>query len=96
MGPKGENQTDCFYPNCFISNLLAYWKSGTQDPQVGPGTRDPGPLGGTPYGGTLMWDPKVGPQGENQADCFYPNCFIPSLLGCFLYVGFNKLRITGV
>ena len=38
------------------SNILAYRKSGTQDPKVGPGTRDPGPLGGT-----LMWDPTVGP-----------------------------------
>ena len=51
-----------------------------------------GPEGGTqrwdskvgPYGRTLKWDPRVGPQGENQTDCFYPNCFISDLLGCFL------------
>ena len=37
---------------------MAYRESGTQDPKLGPGMQDPH-VGR--YGGTLRWDPKVGP-----------------------------------
>ena len=37
---------------------MAYRKSGTEDLNVGPEAQDPQVK---PYGGTLQWDPKVGP-----------------------------------
>ena len=39
---------------------MAYRKSGTQNPKVGPETQDPQV---EPYGGTLRWDSKVGLSG---------------------------------
>ena len=69
-----------FFTSCHIkekcAEFLAYRKIGTQDLKVGPGPRTlRWDTKVKPCVGTLWWDPKMWPQGENQTDCFYPNCF---------------------